>query len=160
VARPCTVCGHAQRQEIDRLLLTGNVSVETIATEFGVHWRALYRHKDKHLLQTLGLAPKASALADADSLLSQLTDLQERTLAILAAAEHGDDKGLALKAITEARRNLELLGKLAGELQTQPVVNVVFTQEWTQVRAVVLQALAPYADARAAVAQALRGLER
>ena len=158
MARPCTVCGHPQRAEIDRLLLTGNVKVQTIATEFGVHWRALYRHK-AHLVQTLGLAPQAPTVADADSLLAQLTDLQERTLAILTNAEHGDDKALALKAITEARRNLELLGKLAGELQTQPTVNVVFTQEWIQVRAVVLQALAPYADARQAVAEALRELE-
>jgi len=48
--------------------------------------------------------------------MSQMRDLNRRTLAILNKAEKAGDQDVALKAIGEVRRNHELLGKLMGEL--------------------------------------------
>jgi hypothetical protein len=42
----------------------------------------------------------------------------------------------ALAAISQARGNLELLGKLAGELDDRPVVNLNISPQWLELRAV------------------------
>jgi hypothetical protein len=57
--------------------------------------------------------------------------------------------------IREARGCLELLAEMEGELHRQPVVNVLIAPEWLQLRMVILQALAPFPDARAALATTL-----
>ena len=88
-------------------------------------------------------------MAQAGDLLAQMRDLQRRTLAILSRAE-GSRRELrtALAAIGEARRNLELLGKLAGELQQEGTVSLVLSAEWIELRTIMLRVLAPYPDAR------------
>ena len=55
--------------------------------------------------------------------------------------------------------NLELLAKLMGELDARPVVNLVVSPEWLQVRATLLMVLSPYPEARIAVAGALAALD-
>jgi hypothetical protein len=55
-------------------------------------------------------------------------------------------------AIREARGNLELLAKLTQQLDTRPTLNLLVAPEWLTVRAVLLEALAAYPEARAAVA--------
>ncbi len=64
-------------------------------------------------------------MADADSLLEQVSALHRRTLAILGNAEVEGEHKLALAAIREARSNLELLGRLMGELKQETVINVL-----------------------------------
>ena len=61
----------------------------------------------------------------------------------------------ALAAIREARGCIELLGKLAGQLQTAPTINVIMSAEWQELQTLILAALEPYRDARLAVASAL-----
>ena len=72
--------------------------------------------------------------------------------------DHGDFR-TELAGIGQARACLELLAKLLGELDERPQVNVVLSAEWISVRAVLLSALAPFPDARAAVAARLQALE-
>ena len=59
----------------------------------------------------------------------------------------------------EARGCLELLAKLTGELQQEGSINVLIAPEWLALRGALLAALAPYAEARTAVAAALLALE-
>ena len=103
-------------------------------------------------------AKDAAAVANADSLLDQVTSLRTRAIAILDTAEESGDLKTAISAIREARGCVELLGKLAGELQDAPTVNVFMSAEWLEVQAVILTALEPHADARFAVADALTRL--
>jgi hypothetical protein len=58
---------------------------------------------------------------------------------------------------SQARGNLELLGKLAGELDERPVVNLNVSAEWLELRAVIVGALEPYSEARGAVLRAIEG---
>ena len=114
------------------------------------------RHNAGHIAPSLALAQQAVTVAHADDLLSQVRDLQTRALSILKKAEETGDLRTALGAIREARGNLELLAKLLGEIQQQaPVVNIVMSPEWIQMRTTILQALEPYLDARLAVVEAL-----
>jgi hypothetical protein len=60
-----------------------------------------------------------------------------------------------LAAISQARGNLELLGKLAGELDERPVVNLNVSPQWLDLRAVIVVALEPHPAAQESVLRAL-----
>ena len=124
-----------------------------IASHFGVSTAALQRHKRAHLPAELARATEAKSLAEADDLLGQIRSLQARTLALLSKAERKAEIRTALAAIGEARRNLELLGKVAGELQQEGTVNVYLELQGATVR--ILAALAPWPEARLAAARVL-----
>lgn len=151
--RTCTICSHAKREEIDAALVGGE-SLRNIAQRFGTSTTALHRHKSDHIAPLLA---KAEDMAT-DSLLCQVRKLQRKALGILAKAEKAGDLRTALGAIREARGNLELLAKLMGELPDL-AINVLIMPEWGAIRAVLLSALMPYPEARAAVAGALLELE-
>jgi hypothetical protein len=101
-------------------------------------------------------AQEAGEVANADSLLAHLRSLNRETLSILDQAKQAGDLRIALMAIGQARGNLELLAKLAGELQQEGTVNLIISPEYLQVRARLITALAPYPDARMAVVTALQ----
>jgi hypothetical protein len=155
VPRRCSICRHEHVEQINQALVEGTVLSE-IAALFRVSDDALSRHRNNHLPVTLTKAREAKEVAQADDLLGQVRNLQDRTLTILEAAEASGEHRTALAAIGEARRNLELLGKLAGELDERPQVNVLIAPK---VQAVILEALRPYARARLTVAHALGNVE-
>ena len=69
---------------------------------------------------------------------------------------HADPRELLLKTSAQLQSHLELLGRVAGQLAQQPTISVlVSSPEWLQVRAALVDALAPFPDARVAVAEAL-----
>lgn len=152
--RTCTVCAHKERQAIDQALVAGR-PFRGLSALYRVSEDAIARHSAAHLPRTLVQAQAAQEVAQADTLLDQVQSLHARTLTILAGAEASQDGRLALGAVREARGNLELLARLLGELDDRPVVNVLIAPEWLQTRSVLLQALAPFPEARQVVAAAL-----
>jgi hypothetical protein len=154
--RSCNVCSHPDREAIDEALV-GGTALSELAAIYRVSDDSLGRHKANHLPAKLVMAHAAEEVAQADTLLGQVRDLQERALAILDKAEEAGELRTALGAIREARGNLELLAKLLGELSDQPQVNVLISPEWLQLRAVIVTALEPHPEARGAVLRALEG---
>lgn len=151
--RTCTICTHAEREAIDAALVAGQ-TWRSITERYGVSAGAIARHKDAHIPAALAMAKGAVEAARSDTLLEQVTDLQTRTCTILSRAENAGDLRTALLAIGEARRNLELLGKLAGELQSGANV-LVLAPGWEGMRSAIMTALAAYPTARVAVASVL-----
>ena len=158
MARRCTVCDHPDVNEVNTAILEG-IPNRTIAAQFGLKTSSVFRHKCKHLPKALVQAKKAREAAAADSLLTSVYNLQTRAERILIKAEKGGDHRIALSAIRELRSTVELLAKLAGELQDGTTVNVLVSPEYTELRSTLLNALAPYPDARIAVAEALEGMQ-
>jgi hypothetical protein len=156
--RRCTVCDHPERPGINEALVTG-APYRSVAKRFGLSESAVYRHKTEHLPAHLLKAREVEEVAQADDLLEQVRYLQGHALDILECAEKAGDLRTALAAISQARGNLELLGKLAGELDERPVVNVLVSPEWLELRAVIVGALEPYSEARGAVLRALEGAD-
>jgi hypothetical protein len=67
------------------------------------------------------MGPELRSYALCEPVLIQIKKLNARTLAILDRAEQEHDLAIALTAIRESRHNLELIGKLTGELRnTEP----------------------------------------
>ncbi len=156
--RRCTVCDHLQRHSIDEALV-GGAPYRSVAKRFGLSESAVYRHKTDHLPAHLLKAREVEEAARADDLLDQVRNLQTHVLGILERAEKAGDLRTALAAISQARGNLELLAKLAGELDERPVVNLNISPEWLELRAVIVGALEPYTEARGAVLQAIEGAD-
>jgi len=118
----------------------------------------VYRHKTDHLPAHPLKAREIEEVARADDLLDQVRTLQIHALDILERAEKAGDLRTALFAISQARGNLELLGKLAGELDERPVINLNVSPEWLELRAVIVGALEPHPAAHGAVLRALESV--
>jgi hypothetical protein len=74
-------------------------------------------------------------------------------------SKHTDPRDVLVKAATAGRGLFELLAKVEGKLNEQPIVNVIVSPEWAMLRSELMRALAPFPDARAAVASSLSILE-
>jgi hypothetical protein len=155
--RRCAICSHADKEAIDEALV-GGTALSALAALYRVSDDSLGRHKANHLPTTLAKAQEAEEVAQADDLLDQVRDLQERALAILDKADEAGELRTALSAIREARGNLELLAKLLGELDDRPQLNILVSPEWLELRTVIVGALEPYSEARGAVLAAIEGV--
>ena len=104
--------------EIDQALLHGE-PFRHIASRFGTNTGTLQRHKAAHISQTLAKAKDAAEVIKADNLLASIRTLHARALGILKKAEEAGQLMVALAAIREAARLVELQGKLLGQLNGQ-----------------------------------------
>lgn len=156
MARPCTICRHPDREVIDSQIVQGG-SLRGIARHFAVGDDAITRHAKSHIAPMLVKAQAIVEVTQADSLLDGMRSLQSKTLAMLDSAQTAKDLRTALMAVGEARRNFDLLARLLGELDERPQINILVSPEWQQLRGVILQALAPYPEARTALASVLTG---
>jgi hypothetical protein len=154
--RRCSICDNERLEEIDRALVDGAAFSE-IAAKYRVSDDALSRHRANHLPEALIRAKEAKEAVRADDLLSQVRDLQSRTLAILEEAHDSGAHRTALAAIGQARANLELQARLLQLIKEGPTINVSTSAEWVELRAVIISALEPHAAARSAVLGALEG---
>ncbi|MGV8123968.1 MAG: hypothetical protein AB2L14_29815 [Candidatus Xenobiia bacterium LiM19] len=176
MARRCTICDHTKRDEIDQALIN-NETLREIARKYETSDKALFRHKQKHIPELLSKSQEmkeqkaaliteavqekeAQETGQADSLLTQLKELMTRTERIFTKADEAGDLRTALQAIKESRGNLELMGKLLGELQDGVTINLYNHPVWIDLRAVILAALEPYPEAKGALIDALARTSR
>ena len=116
--RSCPICDHEDLDEIDAALAS-NERIRTIAERWSVRKTALMRHRNEHLPFSAIEAEEAEVAeedAPAEELLDQVRDLQESALATLEEAEEAEELNAALRAIREAKGNLELMTKPLNEL--------------------------------------------
>jgi hypothetical protein len=131
-----------------------------LASLYHVTDQSIYRHRDAgHVSGVLLKAQAVSEIANADRLLSEANTLYTTSTAIMRAAYEEGDRETALKAINTAGRMLTLLGELLGELNRQPQVNIFLSPQWATLRTVLFNSLAPFPEARAALAAGLQTLE-
>jgi hypothetical protein len=116
--RSCPICDHEDLDEINAALAS-NERIRTIAERWSVRKTALMRHRNEHLPFSAieaKEAEEAEEVAPSEDLLDQVRDLQERALATLEEAEEAEELNAALRAIREAKGNLELMTKPLNEL--------------------------------------------
>ena len=153
--RVCTICTHLQREAIDKAIMAGTDSLRRIATQFGLSEAAVRRHKAAHVPGTLAQAQEAREIAHGDDLLAQLDSLKTDAKRIAGKAEKAESYPAAIAALREQARIIELLLKVTGELQQEGTINLIVAPQWVELRTLILQALAPYPEARIAVAEAV-----
>jgi hypothetical protein len=150
--QPCTVCTHRERATIDTDLVGGQPD-KRVAAVYGIGAASVRRHRLNHIPKFLVKAQETREVSRAGDLLAQIEAIQAKTLRILLDADRAGDKRTALYAIKEARNNLELMAKLAGELRTGTTVNILVMPEWIDLRTQILNAVDPYPEAKRAIAE-------
>ena len=156
MANRCSICNHPQIEGINQAVVAG-VPFRKIVEQYGTcSIGALHRHKS-HLPVKLVKAQEAKEVAQADSLLARLFEINKETIAILhEARESPRGQGVALLAIARVEKQIELQAKLLGELKDGPQVSVHLDQQWVLIEKCIIDALAPFPEARLAVAEALK----
>jgi hypothetical protein len=169
MGRLCSVCSHDKLDEIDKALAAGEAARQ-VAGRYDLSARAVQRHAANHLAPTLNEFLRQ----EADRTEALVNDLWRRVEVLLIAATNiladamaANDANRALRAMAQLRPNIELAAKLVGLLQQNSgtTVNVatavqveqggLSAEEWDRATAVLLEALGPYPEARAAAARAL-----
>src|SRR5215831_12084581 len=113
--RTCTACSHPHRDEIDRLLLDG-VALRNIAKRFSLSTASLFRH-NRHISKTLSNARQQAEILRADGLMEHLNHLTAEAARLKQKAEQAKDYRTALAGVREMSRLLELVMRLAVQLQ-------------------------------------------
>lgn len=182
--RPCSICAHSHRLEMERALDAGR-PLRTVAKTYGVDFRTLHRHrKGGHSGQPApvytsrpaaqpALRPARTrtpaASSSARSTASAVPPIPSSPGAVLdgveldvrtrlaAAVDAGDDRviGQLVKALLDILDKKQRLSPVAAG----GAVDLTRTSQYLRLRAALRTALRPFPEAAVAVAAALDALE-
>ncbi len=160
--RPCTVCRHAERVAIDKALIAQE-GFEAVSRRFKVNPDALARHFKNHVpteaMQAGAEAAIAAEVEHGSGLLGNASVLHAKALELLAKAEKEGDVRTALAGVREAANCLQLMAKLAGQIDESATINVTFAPQFLLLQKTIIRALAPHPEALRAVQGAFVLLE-
>ena len=150
----CKVCSHSDRDKINRALIRGSESEREIARRFDITQASVDRHRRNHLRPYLAdLIAEDPELAELDPL-AEVKALYYRVRRMLDAAEDADDLPAFRAFHSEARKDLETLAKIVGDIDESPKIYIS-----PQVQEIIVQALLPFPEARREVSRRLKVLE-
>src|SRR5262245_8375490 len=165
------ILDHPDRARIEYDLARG-VPVRRVAQKYNVSKDSAYRYLRKlppqlraaHLGKLLkaGVDLERLRVDESEGLLQNLSVQRARLLLIQDHAMDTENGQLATAISGAIHRNLELVGKYLGEFaqhQIKTTVSVLVQPEYLELRSALVRALAPYPDAKAAVAAVLHKIE-
>lgn len=118
----CSICTHPQLADITAALMARQ-PYRAIEARYDVSRSAIDRHCTRHVSKAFRQLAAAEKLTDAalivEPVLVEMRRLNSRSLRILEQAERSNDGALALGAVRECRRNLEVIARLTGELDSR-----------------------------------------
>jgi hypothetical protein len=155
----CEVCTHPDKTTIEERMLSG-VSVRKLADEFNIGRMSVQRHRQNHLPHELIKSKKLQEMKTADDLVSRIEGLYEKAIHLITIAEQDKKYQPAVSAIKEARSSLELLAKISGELKTGTTINLTYSPQWVNLRAVLVDTLQEYPEVCGKVVHALEEAEK
>jgi hypothetical protein len=140
--RQCNCCRHRELAGINLALARG-VSVRALARRYGLSIDSLFRHRTNHLPPQLRASLIAGPDLDIDldklretesqSLLSHLINLRGRLFSALDISEEFRDGNMLARVAGQLHNNLELTGKLLGDLSSghTSVTNVLIEPQYS-----------------------------
>jgi hypothetical protein len=169
--KPDNVTRHEARAAIERDLAIGR-PLRQLAKKYGLSKDALLRHKKK-LPPQLKAAMLAQSLrpemdlerlrtSEGEGLLANLSAQRAKLLLWQDAMQEAGQFQICTHISAQIHRNLEIVGKLLGELSVHHVVSnvsVLVSPQYLELRSALLRALQPYPEARRAVADTLHRIE-
>jgi hypothetical protein len=145
---------------VEQWLLEGD-SLRSIGERTGLSKDALGRHRRDHSPIWLARVTEGGRpVQSAGSVRDRIEAIIGRLERVMTDAEDGRRHTVLLQAAREMRQALETIARITGEIDERPttVINLATSEEWIEVQTDILTALAPYPDARRAVAAALAPL--
>lgn len=148
-----------RRVEVGELWLRG-VPIPQIAHTFGVTEKTI--RKDVLAVRALLERDRVDDLqANRDSTIASLIQVKQAAWDMYNRTAIGStNKASALNTVCEVNSLIaKIQGTIGPNVQANTTVNVLASGEWQQAIATLLQALAPYSEARVAAADALMQIE-
>ncbi len=152
----CSICNHSDRLQIEASLIAG-MPLRDIARQFSVSKDSVARHKRNCMQPAITAVQAKQEEQSAWTALSEMEWMREQARLIYTDVRNDRDHRTSLQALGELRKQTELYSELTGELDRS--THVELHQEWVNMREIIFQALAPFPEARIAVARALLTLE-
>ncbi len=143
----CTVCRSKNREQIDIALIDG-VPVRSLALRTRFSKGALQRHKVSHLPQALAQSKRAQELANSDNLVDRLNALYADAQNIKTTCIESSHLRTALMGVRELARLIEILARIQSTTSSKTEQNYIHSDEWINIRTIMMQALEPYPEAR------------
>lgn len=163
VRRPAVYRDEPLRNAPDALLkrfdheLVAGLTFAGIGRRFDLSADAVGRHAHKHLVSSLLLRHQGRSLDSPDRLAAEVRAIHAQTLETMCLAGRRGSVRDVLTAIREARRNIEVFGRLVGEIEDvpPPSPSLSLDREWQALASRLLKALEHHPEARSAVAECL-----
>jgi len=156
--RPCKVCLHPKRAQIEREIAAGKLTKSKAALIVGCHKGTVSRHFSRCVAPQVAKIAQQAREKQGINIIQQLERSLQTTQHIIEISLKRGKTRDALKALDVERRQLELTAKLTGQLHEAPQVNFLLSSEYIQLKQVIIKALEPYPEARQQAALALRGV--
>jgi hypothetical protein len=165
----CKACNHREHAGID-LALANGVAIAAVAQRYGLSVDTIYRHARNHIPAQLRAKLIAGPDLDIDldklretesqSLLSNLIAIRRRLIGALDVAEE-HSLPLVPRIASALHQNLEITARLVGSLGVgnTTINNVLVMPAYIETRIALVDALAPFPEAKQAVAQALHAIK-
>ncbi len=156
MANKCSICSRDDCQQITEAILSG-MTYREISDKYGCSLGAIHRHKNHSAVQLAPALPEID-VTNQMQVMNRIAELNKRADHIYKESVKNGDRLNALRSLRELRDILELYSKLTGELNTQTVhqhLHVSASPEWATLRYKILEALAPFPEARRAVIRAI-----
>ncbi len=113
--KPCSACKHLERSAIDSAIINDEPGVE-IGKRFGLNRFVIKRHRE-HVIELVAKSPKVEVIAQADTIVSQIVDLETLMRGVLAEAIKDKDKRTMFAAFDRVVNVLKLRSEISGELK-------------------------------------------
>jgi hypothetical protein len=124
----CTVCGHADRAVVDRLLAAGSLSDRRIASQFGLTRASLARHRKNHLMHAIQQQLKRREREDqsaAEVWCGRLEEAYESARRGVARSEADPERWASgIGYLGALNKSIELGLKASGEIEGGRGANV------------------------------------
>lgn len=99
----CSLCKRADREDVDRIIVSGGENFEEIGIRLGCGASTVSRHV-KHITALQKMVIQGHALKEARSVVSRMADLADKAEAALSAAENEGNGAAVAAFIREARQ--------------------------------------------------------
>jgi hypothetical protein len=113
--KPCSACKHLERSAIDSAIVSDE-PIADIAKRFSLDRFVITRHK-KHVIELVAKSPKVEVIAQADTIVAQIIDLETLMRSVLAEAVQNKDRRTMFAAFDRVVNVLKLRSEISGELK-------------------------------------------
>lgn len=151
----CAVCTHKNIKKINEQLTAGE-SCRRIASQYGLHYQAVTRHKKNHLPEALLEGHKAEAVTHADALLTDLQNTKDTALWFLNEAREAKDLKAAAPLISAACKVIELLAEVRGQIDRKAEINIILNPEFVQFKQNILSVVNSCPECKRRLLEALK----
>jgi len=117
MAKTCSACKHLERPAIDSAIVSDD-PVADIAKRFGLDRFVIQRHK-KHVIELVAKSPKVEVIAQADTIVTQIIDLETLMRSVLSEAVQNKDRRTMFAAFDRVVNVLKLRSEISGELKAR-----------------------------------------